>query len=198
MMFVFGCVMLSLIVATLAVAQQQNNIVPTLVSFSGTLTDVNGKPVSGTVGVTFSLFKDQQGGSPLWMETQNVQPDKSGRYTVMLGSTKSQGLPTGLFASGEARWLGVQPQNQTEQPRVLLLSVPYALKAGDAQTIGGLPPTAFVLATPAASSGVAGADGTDANAPASGVTGSGTVNFLPIWTGTSTIGNSVLFQTGSG
>lgn len=197
MMSVFGCVMVSLFVAT-AVAQQQNNIVPTLVSFSGTLTDVNGKPVSGTVGVTFSLFKDQQGGSPLWMETQNVQSDKSGRYTVMLGSTKSQGLPTGLFASGEARWLGVQPQNQAEQPRVLLLSVPYALKAGDAQTIGGLPPTAFVLAAPAASSGVAGADGTDANAPASGVTGSGTVNFLPIWTGTSTIGNSVLFQTGSG
>jgi hypothetical protein len=33
-----------------------------------------------------------------------------------------------------------------EQPRVLLLSVPYALKAADAQTLGGLPASAFLLA----------------------------------------------------
>lgn len=32
----------------------------------------------------------------------------NGRYTVRLGSTLSQGLPIDLFASGEARWLGVQ------------------------------------------------------------------------------------------
>src|SRR5579864_476428 len=55
--------------------------VPQLVNYSGVLTNVNGKPVTGIVGVTFLLYKDQQGGSPLWMETQNVQPDKSGHYT---------------------------------------------------------------------------------------------------------------------
>jgi hypothetical protein len=43
---------------------------------------------------------------------------------------------------------GVQVQGQAEQPRVLLVSAPYALKAGDAGTIGGLPPSAFVLAMP--------------------------------------------------
>ena len=46
---------------------------------------------------------------------------------VALGSTSSQGLPANVFASGEARWLGVQVQGQAEQPRVLLMSVPYAL-----------------------------------------------------------------------
>jgi len=51
--------------------------------------------------------------------------------------------------SGEARWLGVQPEGQTEQPPILLLGVPYALKAGDAETWGGLPASAFVLAAPA-------------------------------------------------
>jgi hypothetical protein len=25
--------------------------------------------------VTFSLYKDSEGGAPLWMETQNIQPD---------------------------------------------------------------------------------------------------------------------------
>src|ERR1700691_2046257 len=123
-------------------------IVPPLVKFSGVVTDLNRKPLSGTVGVTFALYKDQQGGAPLWLETQNVQVDKSGHYSVMLGSTTSTGLPAEIFAGGEARWLGIQPQGQAEQPRVLLLSVPYALKAGDAQTLGGLPSSAFVLAAP--------------------------------------------------
>src|SRR5579872_6383034 len=120
--------------------------VPTLVNFSGVLSDSNGKPLGGVQGVTFSLYKDQQGGSPLWIETQTVQADRNGRYTVMLGSTTSEGLPANLFVSGEARWLGVQVQEQNEQPRVVLLSVPYALKAGDAQTVGGLPASAFMLA----------------------------------------------------
>src|SRR5580700_2015348 len=54
---------------------------------------------------------------------------------------------------GAARWVGVQVSGQAEQPRVLLVSAPYAFKAGDAETIGGLPPSAFVLATPATSGG---------------------------------------------
>jgi hypothetical protein len=127
--------------------------VPTLVRFGGTLTDSNGKALTSLVGVTFFLYADAQGGSPLWMETQNVQPDSQGHYTVILGSTTSQGLPASMFALGEARWLGVQVQGYDEQPRVLLLSVPYALKAGDAATIGGLPPSAFVLAPPQSANG---------------------------------------------
>jgi hypothetical protein len=186
-----------------SVATTANPIVPPLVRFSGVLTDVNGKPLTGVVGVTFFLYKDSEGGAPLWMETENVQPNQAGHYSVMLGSTTSQGLPFDLFVSGEARWLGVQAQGQSEQPRVLLLSVPYALKAGDAETVGGLPPSAFVLATPAPGAATAPSGGTNSgsagSAPAaSTITGSGTVNFLPLWTGTSTIGNSVLFQSGTG
>jgi hypothetical protein len=110
--------------------------------------DANGKALTTTIGITFLLYKDQQGGAPLWMETQNVQPDATGRYSLQLGATKSGGLPTDMFTSGEARWLGVQVQGQTEHPRVLLLSVPYALKAADAETLGGKPLSAFQLAAP--------------------------------------------------
>ena len=170
-----------------------SNVVPPLVKFSGVLTDGSGKPLAGTVGVTFSLYKDEQGGSPLWLETQNVQPDKSGHYSVMLGSTTGQGLPGDLFMAGEARWVGVQPQGQPEQPRVLLLSVPYALKAADAQTIGGLPPSAFMLAAPSPR----GSTAVTAGAPPTG--GSGTMNYIPIWTdSTGDLGNSVLYQTSAG
>ena len=173
---------------------------PTLVNFSGILTDASRKPLSGALGVTFYLYKDEQGGAPLWMETQNVQPDKRGHYTVALGSTTAQGLPASLFTSGEARWLGVQPQGQAEQPRILLLSVPYALKAGDAQTVGGLLPSAFMLAPPANSdssstSSSASNSNSSSNPP---LGGSGTTNYLPIGNNSTTLGSSVLFQLGSG
>src|SRR5579863_1281993 len=185
--------------ATISGAQQTNSVVPTLVNFSGTLTDANGKPLTGTVGVTFYLYKDQQGGSPLWVETQNVQLDKSGHYTVALGASNSQGLPTNLFATGEARWLGVQSQGQAEQARIMLLAVPYALKAGDAQTIGGLPPSAFVLAPPSNSdSSAASSSNTNSNPNPPALGGSGKTDYLPIWTNSSTLGDSVLFQSGTG
>ena len=131
---------------TATTSSSSNTVVPSLVSFTGTLTDVNGKPLTGVVGVTFALYKESQGGAPLWLETQNVYPDKTGHYKVQLGAATSAGLPADLFVAGEARWLGVQAQGQAEQPRVSLLSVPYALKAADAQTVGGLPASAFLRA----------------------------------------------------
>jgi trimeric autotransporter adhesin len=124
---------------------------PPLIQFSNVATDESGTPLAGVVNITFSLYAAQQGGEPLWTETQNDIPlDPTGHYSVQLGSTQPSGVPTALFTTGEAHWLGVQISGQAEQSRVLLLSVPYALKAGDAATIGGLPPSAFVLAPTAA------------------------------------------------
>ena len=99
--------------------------------------------------MTFALYAEQTGGAPLWLETQNVTPDANGRYTVYLGANHANGVPLNLFASGEARWLGVQPEGQAEQTRAQLVSVPYALTAGDAQTLGGQPLSAFLLASAA-------------------------------------------------
>jgi len=83
-------------------------VVPRLVNFSGTAVNAQGKPLSGITGVTFSIYKDQTDGAPLWMETQNVQVDKSSNYSAQLGVTSPEGLPLELFGSGEARWLGVR------------------------------------------------------------------------------------------
>src|ERR1022692_243192 len=175
------------------VGQGQTSAVPRLVRFSGVVKDAQGNPRSGAVGVTFGLYKDEQGGSPLWLETQNVQADAQGHYTVSLGATLANGLPQDLFVSGEARWLGVRPEGQSEQPRTLLMSVPYALKAGDAETIGGRPASAFMLAP-------ADAAGSSQNSvpPDGTITGGGTANFVPLFTGTTTIGNSKVFQTAGG
>jgi hypothetical protein len=179
--------------------------VPPLIQFSNVATDEGGNSLSGVVSITFSLYNGQQGGEPLWMETQsNIQLDATGHYSVQLGITQTNGVPTALFTSGEARWLGVRIAGQTEQPRVLLLSVPYALKAGDAATIGGLPPSAFVLAAPplgapvSAPLDVSTTQPASAPPPSGAVTGTGTVGFLPLWDSTSDIVSSALFQSGSG
>ena len=123
-------------------AAEAGATVPLLVKFSGTLAQHQ-----GTVGVIFALYAEQTGGAPLWLETQNVTPDERGRYAIYLGANHANGLPLNLFTSGEARWLGVQPEGQPEQARVEVVSVPYALKAADAETLGGYPLSAFVLAS---------------------------------------------------
>jgi len=124
-----------------------DRIVPSIVKLAGILSAADGKPLSGTQGVTFLLYKEETSGAPLWMETQNVQADKNGHYSVMLGAANAQGLPADVFTTGEARWLAVQVSGQAEQARTLLVSVPYALKAGDAETLGGKPASAFMAAT---------------------------------------------------
>jgi hypothetical protein len=168
--------------------------VPNLINFNGTLPDALGKLSS----VTFLLYKDQTGGSPLWMETQNITPTKNGQYTATLGVTKPHGLPADVFATGEARWLAVQVSGEPEQPRVLLVAVPYALKAADAETIGGLPPSAFVL-TPALRGSTADNDAPAPNAlPPAAIGGTGTTGSLPVFTAASTLGNSAIFQSGTG
>jgi hypothetical protein len=179
---------------------------PRLVRFGGTVKDLDGSPLPGLAGITFALYSEQTGGAPLWMETQNLTADSDGHYTALLGATKSEGLPAELFNSEQARWVGVQVQGQPEQPRVLLVSAPYALKAGDAETIGGLPPSAFVLAAPPASGSAAASDpaaiaagARDLPATATDVTtNGGTADYLPLFTGAATILDSVVFQSGTG
>jgi hypothetical protein len=208
------CVVFLLLCGLLAHAQQTSasatNAVPPMVNFGGVLRTVSGKAPSGVVGVTFAIYKEEQGGAPLWLETQNVQTDSHGRYTVLFGSTTSAGLPTSIFTSGEAHWVGVQVQGEQEQPRILLVSAPYALKAGDAETIGGLPASAFVLAAPG-SLGGSSATGITASAamqsstnssaliPATSdvTTAGGTVNAIPLFSTATNIQNSLLTQTGT-
>jgi hypothetical protein len=116
-----------------------------LIRFSGVVKQSLGQPRTGAVGLTFALYAEQEGGSPLWLETQNVSLDRQGRYTALLGSTSNEGLPLEIFTSGEARWLSIQVQGQAEQPRVLLVAVPYALKAAEADSLAGHAASDFIL-----------------------------------------------------
>src|SRR3984957_18950559 len=193
--------------------------IPRLVQFNGTLKDAGARPVTGVASVTFAIYAEQDGGTALWNETQNVIADPNGHFNALLGGATAAGMPAELFGAGQSRWLGVTVARQQELPRVLLASVPYALKAGDAETLGGLPASAYVttqslaakssthlargsrtiLATPetsAPSSAGAGAGAALAAIPQAAPTGGGTTDFIPLWTSASALGNSLLFQTG--
>ena len=189
---------------------QAQETVPRLVQFNGTLKDAALRPVSGVASVTFAIYAEQDGGTALWSETQNVLADANGHFNVLLGSATANGVPSELFGTGQSRWLGVTMARQAEMPRVLLASVPYALKAADADTLGGLPASAYVTtqALAAAKTGtlsggnttvIAASQAASALAP-SGIpqvtpTGSGTTDFVPIWTSSSVLGNSTIFES---
>ena len=108
--------------------------------------------------------------------------DEQGRYAVLLGVTTQEGVPPELFSSGQPRWLGVQSQlpGESEQPRALLASVPYALEAADAQTLGGLPPSAFLRAAPGNSSQASQSSDNPTNSAAQAVVGVAAGNCRPI------------------
>jgi hypothetical protein len=183
--------------------------VPRLVKFTGTVKGavadstangiILGRGVAPTnvVAITFSLYAEQSGSVPLWSEVQNVRVDAAGHYTIQLGSTKADGLPVELFSSAQAQWLGVQLQGQAEQPRVMLLSVPYALKAADADTFGGKPPSAYMqtAGTDGSGSGGGGLAQRVKNDHPLGLTGSGTTGYIPLWTNASNLTSSVIYQS---
>src|SRR5215470_13714321 len=118
---------------------------PRVLKISGVLLDASAKPVNGEVEVTFALYKQEGDEEPLWTETQRLIADERGGYTALLGATQASGIPAEVFRSDEARWLGVQVQGQVQQPRTLLVSVPYALKAVEAEKLAGKPASDFVL-----------------------------------------------------
>ena len=91
----------------------------------------------------------------------------------------------------------------------MLLSVPYALKAADAETFGGKPPSAYAPAvaseadsTGGASTRAVGSGGGPQNSDKTPhpipISGSGTANYLPLWTNASTLSSSVIYQNPAG
>ena len=153
---------------------------------------------TGAMGAMFSIYRDQFDGAPLWSEIQNVQPDAKGGYSVLLGSTRNEGLPIELFNTAETRWLEVEV-NGTKQARVQFASVPYAMVAENAQTLGGLPPSAYLRLTPeSVSTSSTTAKATNAaNLPFRPQATAGTGGYLALFTNTTDLGNSALFQNGN-
>ncbi len=160
--------------------------------------------------VTLAIYAEPTGGTPLWQETQSIALDTKGRYGVLLGATSAEGIPAAVLAAG-AQWLGTKfnRPGEVEGARVQLTSVPYTLRAADANTLGGRPASAYLLA-PASSDGqttesagsstagsgqmTASASGRQPSASTPQAVLPGTDGFVAKYVGTADVGPSAIYE----
>jgi len=156
--------------------------------------------------VTVSIYAEQEGGVPLWQEIQTVAVDTGGRFTLLLGASRPDGLPLEVFASGEAAWMSLEfvRPGEVERPRVQMTSAPYALKAQDAETLGGRPASAYLLA-PTEGDKAGRRDGSNADTSlvippkppvVEPLVQPGTTNFLAKYVNSADVGNSAVYELG--
>jgi hypothetical protein len=196
---------LSLVSVALAAAQPPEPTTATgfrrVIRISGTLAIPVDAP-SRTETVTFAIYAEERGGTPLWQETQTVTVDQGGAYNALLGATAPDGLPLEIFTTNDARWLSIHLEraNGPEQPRLLIASVAYALRAADADTLGGRPASAYVLADRPPDAPPAADDTTSktaaGTAPRSSTATLGTAGRLGMFVDASNLGDSVVAQSG--
>ena len=112
------------ILAISAVAQAQ---VPPNLEYNGYLIEKN-KPVGGSRDIEVKLFSVKTGGKAL--ATEKIGPVKfdNGDFSFQYGS---KAIAAKLTAQNS--WLAIVVGGKEQSPRTQLLSVPFALKSGDAQ-----------------------------------------------------------------
>jgi hypothetical protein len=190
--------LLSVSPATSLAQSQTATSVPRLINVIGAYQPADGQPPPSEIGVTLSIYSAQEGGTALWQESQTVALDKAGKFTVLLGSTQTDGISPDVFASRDELWLGMQfaHTGDVERPRVRLASVPYALRAADADTLGGRPASAYVLAPPAGDASTVQGGSASAAAGSSDVVLAGTPNRLAKYVNAADVGDSAVFESG--
>jgi hypothetical protein len=177
--------------------------VPRVITHTGMFQPVDGQPPRAVETIILSLYAEPTDAAPLWQETQSVALDAKGRYAVVVGATSAEGIPASVLAAG-ALWLGTtfDRPGEVENPRVQLTSVPYSLRAADADTLGGHPASAYLLAPGAATgnggmattTGQALATGLETGAPTQNGMQPGTVNLLAKYVTAADVGNSAVFE----
>ena len=174
---------------------------PRLISISGVFQAADGRQPSSVEEVTVAVYADETEGASLWQETQSVAVAPDGRYSLLLGATYPEGVPLDVFASGEARWLGFtwSGPGAVEGPRTRMTSVPYALSAVNAETLGGRPASAYLLAPSADGAQATSGEGSTTTSPMvveTSLVNPGTTNFLAKYVNANDVGNSNIWESG--
>lgn len=118
--------------------------VPGMISYQGQLTDSSGVSVpDDTYSMRFYIYNSDRGTILLWPGEEKKVAVAGGIYQVQLGTASP--LSAGVFENGMA-WLEVHIYNETLTswemltPRQRITATAYALKAADADTLGGMAP----------------------------------------------------------
>ncbi len=114
--------------------------VPVTTSFTARIADAGG-PIDGLVNLSFKIYDAPAGGTMIWEETHAGVAADQGLVFVALGgvSPATNGLDASVFDGGD-RYLEISVNGDVQSPRVPMLSVPYAVHAATADTLGDLGP----------------------------------------------------------
>ena len=107
--------------------------VPPVLTYQGVLSEPDGAPVDGLVGIAFDLYADAVGGLPVWSAQLDVLVEL-GLFEVELGEPANP-LPQASFEG--PLFLEVAVDGETLTPRQPLSSAPYALQAIEASRLEG-------------------------------------------------------------
>jgi hypothetical protein len=114
------------------------------IPLQGVASGTSGLPLDGDRAVTFRLFDAPSGGSLLREEMITVSFARGGFATVLGGGAT---FDLALFAQHPSVWMEMQVGDDVPSARVAVATTPYAAFsafAGDAATLGGSPPEAFI------------------------------------------------------
>jgi hypothetical protein len=164
--------------------------IPRLINYQGMLMGNNSQPVpNGNYDLTFKLYDESS--TVIWTEVHNQTAVSNGLFQVILGTITPFGIPF-----DNPYTLGIQVGSDAElQPRTPLTSVAYSIRAEDADKLMGI----YASPTPEPNKllplDASGKFPSSVLQLSGGIDGNGTINYLPLFTGTTTLGNSIIFQT---
>jgi hypothetical protein len=102
--------------------------IPTIINYQGTLRNIDGSLINDTLSMTFRLYNDLVGGSPLYEETIEDVNVRDSLFTVLIGDTKP--IDPEIFKG--AVYVGVRVGSDAEMaPRQRLAPVAYAVQLTD-------------------------------------------------------------------
>lgn len=116
-------------------SQAQN--VPTLINYQGQLVDASGAPLTnGNYSLTVRIYSSDPGGTLLWgPQTLPNVPLVAGRFNVVLGPYDASFRVISTAFSNATAYLEIQVgANSPIVPRQQILSAPFALKSGAADS----------------------------------------------------------------
>jgi len=116
--------------------------VPHLINYQGRLTDSSGTPLNGTYDLTFRIYDAEAAGNLLWQETHLGALIQKGIFGILLGSVTSLDLPF-----DKQYYLEIKVGSEVMSPRQRITSAGYAIRAEEAEKLGGKQPSDYVLAT---------------------------------------------------
>lgn len=116
--------------------------VPHLINYQGRLTDSSGTPLNGSYDLTFRIYDAETAGSLLWEEIQAGVVMQKGIFSILLGSVTNLNL-----AFDKPYFLEIKVGTEVMSPRQRIASAGYAIRAEEAEKLGGKQSSDYALAT---------------------------------------------------